>query len=123
MVPLRGAPKPIYMSRSLFPFVLSFSGGVTSDVRLKRGTDPVDLLKLADDYNGRDPQGHYDNSQDAFGAIRCVDTPSPTDSAAWVDADRQIRQVAPFLSYGPFGGSFHCATLDVRRRGTLQSYF
>jgi glycine amidinotransferase len=28
-----------------------------------------------------------------------------------------------FLSYGPFGGSFHCATLDVRRRGNLQSYF
>ncbi len=28
-----------------------------------------------------------------------------------------------FLSYGPFGGAFHCATLDVRRRGTLQSYF
>lgn len=28
-----------------------------------------------------------------------------------------------FLSYGPFGGSFHCAALDVRRRGTLQSYF
>ncbi len=28
----------------------------------------------------------------------------------------------PFLSYGPFGGSFHCATLDVRRRGTLKSY-
>jgi glycine amidinotransferase len=28
-----------------------------------------------------------------------------------------------FLSYGPFGGSFHCATLDVRRRGALQSYF
>jgi len=29
----------------------------------------------------------------------------------------------PFLSYGPFGGSFHCAVLDVRRRGDLQSYF
>jgi glycine amidinotransferase len=29
----------------------------------------------------------------------------------------------PFLSYGPFGGSFHCATLDVRRRGTLRSFF
>ena len=28
-----------------------------------------------------------------------------------------------FFSYGPFGGAFHCATLDVRRRGTLQSYF
>ena len=29
----------------------------------------------------------------------------------------------PFLAYGPFGGAFHCATLDTRRRGTLQSYF
>jgi glycine amidinotransferase len=28
----------------------------------------------------------------------------------------------PFLAYGPFGGSFHCATLDVRRRGSLRSY-
>ncbi|EEA01262.1 Non-specific serine/threonine protein kinase [Burkholderia sp. H160] len=28
-----------------------------------------------------------------------------------------------FLSYGPFGGAFHCATLDIRRRGALQSYF
>ncbi len=29
----------------------------------------------------------------------------------------------PFLHYGPFGGSFHCATLDVRRKGELKSYF
>ena len=29
----------------------------------------------------------------------------------------------PFRHYSPFGGSFHCATLDVRRRGTLQDYF
>ncbi len=28
-----------------------------------------------------------------------------------------------FLSYGLFGGSFHCAALDVHRRGTLRSYF
>jgi glycine amidinotransferase len=28
-----------------------------------------------------------------------------------------------FLNFAPFGGAFHCATLDVRRRGTLQSYF
>ncbi|MEU6950153.1 amidinotransferase [Streptomyces sp. NPDC046316] len=27
------------------------------------------------------------------------------------------------LHYAPFGGSFHCATLDIRRRGTLDSYF
>jgi glycine amidinotransferase len=29
----------------------------------------------------------------------------------------------PFANYAPFGGSFHCATLDIRRRGTLESYF
>ncbi len=28
-----------------------------------------------------------------------------------------------FTNYAPFGGSFHCATLDIRRRGSLQSYF
>jgi glycine amidinotransferase len=28
----------------------------------------------------------------------------------------------PFRNFNAFGGSFHCATLDVRRRGTLQSY-
>jgi glycine amidinotransferase len=29
----------------------------------------------------------------------------------------------PFENYFVFGGAFHCATLDIRRRGTLQSYF
>ncbi len=29
----------------------------------------------------------------------------------------------PFLHYAAFGGAFHCATLDVRRRGRLESYF
>jgi glycine amidinotransferase len=28
----------------------------------------------------------------------------------------------PFLHYAAFGGAFHCATLDVRRRGALDSY-
>jgi glycine amidinotransferase len=35
-----------------------------------------------------------------------------------------VRPIAlPFLSFAPFGGSFHCATLDIRRRGGLESYF
>jgi len=29
----------------------------------------------------------------------------------------------PFRNFLPFGGSFHCATVDVRRTGELQSYF
>lgn len=71
---------------------------------LARQTDAGDLLLLADDYQDRDRNGHYGNDQDAFNAIRCVDAPTPTDPAAWVDADRRIRQVAPFLNYGQFTG-------------------
>ena len=29
----------------------------------------------------------------------------------------------PFRNNYKYGGSFHCATVDIRRRGTLQSYF
>lgn len=29
----------------------------------------------------------------------------------------------PFRNFLPFGGSFHCATCDIRRKGDLQSYF
>jgi glycine amidinotransferase len=29
----------------------------------------------------------------------------------------------PFLHYAAFGGAFHCATLDTRRRGSLEDYF
>ncbi len=29
----------------------------------------------------------------------------------------------PFMNYKMFGGGFHCATLDIRREGKLQSYF
>jgi pimeloyl-ACP methyl ester carboxylesterase len=71
---------------------------------LQRGTDADSLLALADDYQDRDSSGHYANTQDAFNAIRCVDAPSPTDPAPWVDADLRTRQVAPFLSYGQFTG-------------------
>lgn len=31
--------------------------------------------------------------------------------------------VCNFRNFNTFGGSFHCATLDIRRRGVLQSYF
>ena len=28
----------------------------------------------------------------------------------------------PFVAYGPFGGAFHCATLDIRRQGGLRDW-
>jgi pimeloyl-ACP methyl ester carboxylesterase len=71
---------------------------------LQRGTDAGDLLLLADDYQGRNESGQYSNQQDAFTAIRCVDAPFPTDPAVWADADRQAREVAPFMSYGSATG-------------------
>ena len=38
--------------------------------------------------------------------------------------DWGFRPIAlPFLNFAPFGGSFHCATLDIRRRGDVESYF
>ncbi len=71
---------------------------------LARGTDAGDLLMLADDYNGRDDDGRYSNAQDAFNAIRCVDSPTPQDPAAWAAADQRTRQAAPFAAYGDFTG-------------------
>jgi pimeloyl-ACP methyl ester carboxylesterase len=71
---------------------------------LQRQTDAGDLLMLADEYQGRDEDGHYDNGQDAFTAIRCVDSPTPSDPAVWAAADLRTRQRAPFLSYGQFTG-------------------
>ena len=71
---------------------------------LARGTDATDLLLLADDYQHRDRNGHYQPLQDAFTAIRCVDGPFPTDPAAWAAADRKARQAAPYMSYGQFTG-------------------
>lgn len=72
---------------------------------LQRGADAGGLLALADDYQGRDAAGHYENTQDAFNSIRCVDESAPTDPAVWADADRRVREVAPFLSYGDFTGN------------------
>ena len=72
--------------------------------------DRRNLLALADDYSGRDSQGHYDNSNDADTAINCVDEPPLTDRAAAVDEDRRMRQVAPFMNYGQFTGN---APLDT----------
>lgn len=71
---------------------------------LQRGTDPGDLLTLADEYQGRNTSGQYTNAQDAFTAIRCVDATYPTDPATYAAADRRAREVAPFFAYGQFTG-------------------
>ncbi|HKV20323.1 MAG TPA: alpha/beta hydrolase [Mycobacterium sp.] len=71
---------------------------------LQRGTDSGDLLLLADDYLKRNPAGHYDNSQDAFYGIRCVNSQFPNDPVVWAVADQRAREAAPFLAYGSYTG-------------------
>ncbi|HXL59499.1 MAG TPA: alpha/beta hydrolase [Mycobacterium sp.] len=71
---------------------------------LRKGADASDLLDLADSYWGRDADGRYDNSSDAFNAITCVDNPFPTDPPPWVASDKQRRDISPWDSYGTFTG-------------------
>ncbi|WP_296390796.1 alpha/beta hydrolase [Williamsia sp.] len=62
------------------------------------------LLRLADLYEGRDRSGRYDNSADAFTAIRCVDGPAITDRAALDKLDVTLRASAPFRDDGRGSG-------------------
>nr|WP_243770352.1 alpha/beta hydrolase [Amycolatopsis acidicola] len=71
---------------------------------LKRGRGTT-LMALADQYNERDQQGHYSNTQDAFTAIRCVDDPRVTDKNEILNAENQYDQVAPFLDDGRPNGA------------------
>ena len=62
------------------------------------------LLTLADLYMGRDAQGHYNNSIDVRMAVNCADQPPVNDRAKVVEADRRLREGAPFIGYGEFTG-------------------
>jgi pimeloyl-ACP methyl ester carboxylesterase len=71
---------------------------------LKNGAPPDDLLTLADVYMERDENGAYTNVSDAYTAISCADRKYPTDAESWEQADKRLREVAPFLTYGQFTG-------------------
>ncbi|WP_216895039.1 alpha/beta hydrolase [Nocardia alni] len=66
---------------------------------LRAGAGDI-LLKLADLYDGRRKDGTYDNSQDAFLSIHCVDDPAIKDRAVAAKEDAEYRKVAPFLDDG-----------------------
>lgn len=58
------------------------------------------LMRLADLYNGRSPDGTYSTQMDSFQAVLCVDNPAITDPNIARDIDAQYRRVAPFLDTG-----------------------
>jgi pimeloyl-ACP methyl ester carboxylesterase len=78
---------------------------ITAGLAALRDRKPADdLLMLADEYAGRDSNGHYDNLFDVLNAVRCADLQYPTDPAAWVELDRKYREVSQFDTYGEFSG-------------------
>lgn len=58
------------------------------------------LLTLADVYYGREPDGRYSNTMDAFDAVHCVDDQRVQNSEEVRAADRRYREAAPFLDDG-----------------------
>lgn len=77
------------------------------------------LMRLADAYYGRDPDGSYSNEMDDFKAVDCVDNPPITDRTVARNADAQYRAVAPFLDTGqpPSPALENCAFWPVPPTG------
>ncbi|MDY6810765.1 MAG: alpha/beta fold hydrolase [Actinomycetota bacterium] len=64
------------------------------------GGDGAGLLRLADAYEGRGEDGHYDRMQDAFLSISCADDRRLGEHDRPGELDRRIRAAAPFLDDG-----------------------
>ncbi|MGH3495384.1 MAG: alpha/beta hydrolase, partial [Sciscionella sp.] len=67
--------------------------------RLKSHNGDV-LMRLADIYDERGPNGHYSNTQDAFTAVHCVDDPPVTNRKVLKQAEQRYKKAAPFLDNG-----------------------
>ncbi|WP_030241542.1 alpha/beta hydrolase [Streptomyces sp. NRRL S-350] len=72
--------------------------GLGMAMTMKRGDL---LMAFADDYDGRDQNGHYSPMEEANGAIGCADAarPAPTPEHAKAAVDRLLAE-APLLSKG-----------------------
>lgn len=85
---------------------------------LRRGRG-ASLMRLADEYNERDPDGTYSSTQDAHVAIRCVDDPPVTDRDEIEEAQRRYYEEAPFRDPGtpPSAARDACAFWPVPNSG------
>lgn len=78
-----------------------------SEVQAGNGRE---LLQFADDYNGRDRGGHYDNATEANIAINCLDRPSALTSTADVQAQLPAyRQASPLFGATDAWSDLICA--------------
>ena len=77
------------------------------------------LMRLADLYYGRQPDGTYSSEMDDFQAVSCVDNPPITDPNVARDTDARYRAAAPFLDTGrpPSSALDNCAYWPVPPTG------
>jgi pimeloyl-ACP methyl ester carboxylesterase len=77
------------------------------------------LMLLADIYYGRETDGTYSTTMDAFQAVLCVDNPPIKDRNVARDVDAQYRKAAPFLDSGqpPSAALDNCAFWPVPPTG------
>lgn len=64
-------------------------------LELARRGDGSLLLLLADSYNRRDPNGHFENISAANNAVNCADYVVPTDVAAYDEMVPRLEAIAP----------------------------
>jgi pimeloyl-ACP methyl ester carboxylesterase len=76
------------------------------------------LLKLADQYNERKRDGHYDNTNQANVAINCLDQPDDVRSVADVQAELpQYRQASWLAGPADAWSDLMCALWPVKAQG------
>jgi hypothetical protein len=78
--------------------------------------DGAAMMSLADAYNGRDAQGHYSNSLDAFLAIGCIDGLRSVDPAKLDEYATKYAEAVPYQATGdpPRGVQDPCAYWPVQ---------
>jgi pimeloyl-ACP methyl ester carboxylesterase len=100
---ITGTVQALY-SKDLWPALTrGLSGLASGDGRV--------LLALADFYYGRGQDGNYDNSQEAFISIECMDEERITDRAKDAELIQKANEAAPFQDSGtpPVGALDPCA--------------
>jgi pimeloyl-ACP methyl ester carboxylesterase len=75
--------------------------------------DGSDLLQSSDEYTGRNSNGTYNQSQDAFFAIGCLDGPDVGGLAGIQSIANQAAAVAPRLGRSVVNNSLACAVWPV----------
>jgi pimeloyl-ACP methyl ester carboxylesterase len=78
--------------------------------------DGTDMLQLADSYEGRQPDGTYDNELESNAAVNCLDSPSPslTDIEAALPA---FQAAAPVFGPAVLDSQIQCTLWPVPASG------